>query len=426
MGRKRGSAATRRALTSGYAVRLGCAAALAAPLAAALVLAPAASAQSTGGATPQEAAPAPRLSAPPPGVVVRPAPDLRSWRCVRSCQDRATASTGSVLRVRGRVLGRTYEVVFLGAEGDADDVSAAPLRRRRNVVDVRVPLGAAPGPLVVANHDGLQSLPSATPLAIASPATLMAAGAAPTVEVQAQSRRAFFDAARPAKVSYVLHDDAAARVLVELVRPSDGAVITSWDAGEVAPETPQSLVWDGTAGGKLQPAGRYAFRVSAVDASGARAVSAQSTQPGPDPAQIQFLQHEFPVRGPHYFGEFAARFGGGRGHQGQDVFAACGTPLVAARGGVVKFKQYHSRAGHYIVIDGEKTDVDYGYMHLRSAALVDEGERVRTGQPIGYVGQTGRASGCHLHLELWSGPGWYDGGHPFDPLPSLLEWDKTS
>ena len=65
-------------------------------------------------------------------------------------------------------------------------------------------------------------------------------------------------------------------------------------------------------------------------------------------------------------------------------------------------------------------------MHLRSAALVDAGERARTGQPIGYVGDPGRASGCHLHFEIWTGPGWYGGGSPFDPLPSLLEWDRTS
>ena len=134
----------------------------------------------------------------------------------------------------------------------------------------------------------------------------------------------------------------------------------------------------------------------------------------------------FPVRGPHGYGEFAAKFGGGRGHQGQDVFAACGTPVVAARGGVVQFKQYHSRAGHYLVIDGERTAIDYTYMHLAQAALVDQGERVRTGQLLGYVGDTGAASGCHLHFEMWRGPGWYDGGSPFDPLPHLLVWDRRS
>jgi murein DD-endopeptidase MepM/ murein hydrolase activator NlpD len=92
----------------------------------------------------------------------------------------------------------------------------------------------------------------------------------------------------------------------------------------------------------------------------------------------------------------------------------------------VKFKQYHSAAGHYIVIDGDETTVDYAYMHLREAALVNQGDRVYTGQPIGFVGDTGRAHGCHLHFEMWKGPGWYSGGQPFDPLPQLQSWDKGS
>ena len=426
MGARRGRAATRRGRGSSYA--RGLVRVIAASSVVTLALAgPAGAQESTGGTSPEAPQSAPRLSAPPPGVKVRPAPVLHSWRCIRACQDTASGSTGSLVRVRGRALGRTYEVVFLGAAGAADDVAAAPLRRKRNVVDVRVPLGAVPGPLLVARHDGEQSQPSATALAIAAPATLKAESSAPTVEVQVQSRRAFFDAALPARASYVLHADKPADVVVELVRVKDGVVVTSWQEGQVAPETPRTLSWDGTAAGKLQKAGRYAFRVTAVDADGVQAVRAQAPKAtAPDPSQIQFLAHEFPIRGPHYFGEYAARFGGGRGHQGQDTFAACGTPLVAARGGVVKFKQYHSAAGHYIVIDGERTGIDYTYMHLRDAALVDAGDRVRTGQLIGYVGQTGRASGCHLHFEMWSAPGWYDGGKPFDPLPSLLAWDKTS
>ena len=205
-------------------------------------------------------------------------------------------------------------------------------------------------------------------------------------------------------------------------------VIASWAPGVVQPDTPQFVTWNGLAGGRLQKPGRYAFRVTAADQAGAVvATSAQNeAAPAPDPSAFTFLDHQFPVRGPHGYGEFQARFGGGRGHQGQDVFAACGTPLVAARGGVVKFKAYHFRAGYYLVIDGERTSIDYAYMHLRSAALVEKGERVRTGQPIGYVGDTGDASACHLHFEMWTGPGWYSGGAPFDPLPSLLAWDKAS
>ena len=71
----------------------------------------------------------------------------------------------------------------------------------------------------------------------------------------------------------------------------------------------------------------------------------------------------------------------------------------------MKFKQYHSRAGYYLVIDGARTGTDFVYMHLREAALVDKGDKVKTGQLIGYVGDTGRADGCHLHFEEWTAPG---------------------
>jgi hypothetical protein len=405
-----GSAARRRARTSAYASGIAAVAALA--------LASPTAAQSTGGTAPQ-------LSAPPPGVTMRQAPRLRTWRCVQGCAD-ARAPAGALLRLRGLRLGRTYEVTFRGGQGDADDVATAPVRRERRVVDVRVPLGATGGPLVVTDRDGLQSRPSAEALAITPPAALEAAGGTPTVQVQAAARRAFFDASRPASASFVVHAGAPTHVTVDVVRMRDSAVVRSWDRGDVLPETPEKLTWNGTAGGRLQAGGRYSFQVTAVITSGVRAVTARSPAAEPDPAEFRLLGHEFPVRGPHTFGTGAAAFGGGRGHEGQDVFAACGTPIAAARGGVVEFKRYHSRAGHYLVIDGRRTGIDYAYMHLLEPALVDVGDRVRTGQTIGYVGQTGRATGCHLHFENWTAPGWYTGGQAFDPLPSLRAWDKLS
>ena len=137
----------------------------------------------------------------------------------------------------------------------------------------------------------------------------------------------------------------------------------------------------------------------------------------------------FPIAGRHSYGGGAGRFGArrsGHTHQGQDVMAACGTPLRAARGGVVKAKSFQSAAGNYLVIDGAGTGVDYGYMHLRSPSPWKVGDRVRTGDPIGMVGETGDATACHLHFEEWSAPGWYSGGHPFDPLADLKAWDSWS
>jgi murein DD-endopeptidase MepM/ murein hydrolase activator NlpD len=234
-----------------------------------------------------------------------------------------------------------------------------------------------------------------------------------------------------------------ATVQVELVRAADGAVVQQWTPGEVEPDVAQTVRWDGTVDGEVQRDGVYQFRVTATDPSGLRAASSTAGEPGAlgapgarasgaaavtpaAPGAFTFLRYRFPLVGAHDYAEAAARFGGGRGHQGQDVFAACGTPIVAARGGVVKFREFQSAAGNYLVIDGARTGVDFGYMHLRETALVNPGDRVKTGQPIGFVGATGHASGCHLHFEEWTAPGWYSGGSAFDPLPDLLAWDEQS
>jgi murein DD-endopeptidase MepM/ murein hydrolase activator NlpD len=148
-------------------------------------------------------------------------------------------------------------------------------------------------------------------------------------------------------------------------------------------------------------------------------------EPPAESSSFLLLRNRFPIAGPHAYGEGAARFGAGRGrhrHQGQDVFADCGTPLVAAQCGTVKFAGSHRLAGNYVVIAGDDGN-DHVYMHLRDPALVAKGGVVGTGQQIGFVGDTGDAHGCHLHFELWPAPGWYTGGRPVDPLASLLAWD---
>jgi murein DD-endopeptidase MepM/ murein hydrolase activator NlpD len=136
----------------------------------------------------------------------------------------------------------------------------------------------------------------------------------------------------------------------------------------------------------------------------------------------------FPIRGRHDYGGAGSRFGvarTGHTHQGQDVFAACGTKLVSVMAGKVQFRGYQGAAGNYVVIDNASSNTDFGYMHLLKPALVKPGQTVTAGQLIGYVGESGNARGCHLHFEYWVG-GWQGGGHPIDPLPYLKAWDKTS
>ena len=173
------------------------------------------------------------------------------------------------------------------------------------------------------------------------------------------------------------------------------------------------------------PSGTLEVRLSARDSRG-------RTLKGGAPRTIDVRSHRFPVAGEHTFGGDGSRFGsdrdgGRRRHQGQDVSADEGTPLVAVRGGVVRHTgDQPSGAGIYVVIQGAGESRDYVYMHLQEGSLtLKPGDRVRTGAVIGRVGTTGASSGPHLHFEIWQGA-WQGGGTPLDPLPLLQRWDAWS
>lgn len=138
----------------------------------------------------------------------------------------------------------------------------------------------------------------------------------------------------------------------------------------------------------------------------------------------------FPVAGPHSFGNAADRFGAPRSghvHEGQDILAASGTPVVVPVAGTITVRAYQAAgAGNYLVEHGSDGR-DYVFMHLLTGAdRVAQGSTVRAGQQISQVGATGDAQGAHLHFEIWPN-GWYaKGSHPVDPLPYLRAWDVYS
>jgi murein DD-endopeptidase MepM/ murein hydrolase activator NlpD len=141
----------------------------------------------------------------------------------------------------------------------------------------------------------------------------------------------------------------------------------------------------------------------------------------------RYFDHVFPVRGSHgergYIGEFRAPRSGGRWHEGFDIVAACGTPLVAVRGGRVLRRGYDPVLyGNYLTIHGEGERRSYFYAHLPRPSPVQRGDRVWTGQRVGAVGDTGNARtvGCHLHFEI------HARGRPIDPAPALSRWDRYS
>ncbi len=165
----------------------------------------------------------------------------------------------------------------------------------------------------------------------------------------------------------------------------------------------------------------FATATVAPAQAGEGGVSAAPATPSVTPPAAGAASRQvYPIRGPHQFWE---GFGAGRGHQGADIGSPCGTPLVAVGAGRVRFVKYHARAGNYLVIDLTGSTLDLAYMHLRETAIVAAGQSVAAGQQVGAVGDTGNASGCHLHFELWEGP-YYGGGAPIDPMPFLISLDR--
>jgi murein DD-endopeptidase MepM/ murein hydrolase activator NlpD len=146
------------------------------------------------------------------------------------------------------------------------------------------------------------------------------------------------------------------------------------------------------------------------------------------PAHPTDSAHRLPLAGPFTWPGPGGSFGAGRAghiHQGIDLLAASGTPIVAPEAGTVTFVSYQAKAaGYYVVL--HSPDYDYAFMHLLAGSTrVHVGQNVAIGDPIGLVGQTGDAEAPHLHFEVWVGP-WQQGGRPIDPAPLLHSWPAVS
>ena len=87
-------------------------------------------------------------------------------------------------------------------------------------------------------------------------------------------------------------------------------------------------------------------------------------------------------------------------HWGLDIQAGMGTPVFASADGVVVNAKYVGTWGNYVRINHGSLGVQTGYAHL-SRFAVSEGDHVRKGQVIGYVGSTGNSTGPHLHYEIY-------------------------
>jgi murein DD-endopeptidase MepM/ murein hydrolase activator NlpD len=143
--------------------------------------------------------------------------------------------------------------------------------------------------------------------------------------------------------------------------------------------------------------------VSATLVAKIQAAQGQSGTGGPSPAG-----YVWPVLGP-VTSPFGWRWG--RMHEGIDIGASSGTPIVAAAAGTVIHAGWLGGYGNLVVIDhGGGVATAYGH---QSSIAAGYGATVAQGQLIGYVGSTGHSTGPHLHFEVRVN------GVPQDPLGYL-------
>jgi murein DD-endopeptidase MepM/ murein hydrolase activator NlpD len=224
------------------------------------------------------------------------------------------------------------------------------------------------------------------------------------------------------------------RVRIELTRAGAGAPAKVLRLGYKRTGVRHSYAWT-PAEGEL-PAGDYDVALQAFDDAG-HGLRRTARTPGrsrvtvrvPPPA-IPAVAGVFPVQGPYSFGGDDARFGAARDghiHQGQDVTAAEGTPLVTPVAAFVYWVDHQpGGAGHYVVLRGAD-GTDYVFMHLQKGSITTaKGATLTSGQPFARVGSTGSSTGPHLHFEMWP-DGWYSSkeSKPIDPLAQLVAWAGT-
>jgi len=347
-------------------------------------------------------------------------PVIRDAICLNSCVGLRKPTVGGVVQVRGRNMAA---VNFASFPGHTKRILAPVTAATDTTVQATVPRGAMRGKVRVRDSYGQASELSEQRLRIRPRSQLRSSGTLQLVEAEVSPGKTYFFGVRKATLNFVIASAVSVNDLrVDVVSPA-GEVVRSFVPIGVVPNATSSISWDGRGSdGRPVASGWYMFRIGGAD--GVEAARAKASQAYD--LSVAVYGYIFPIRPASLAHNYGDGLGAGRGHQGQDVFAKCGSKLVAARGGRVEYNAYHGSAGNYIVIDLKGSGEDHAYMHLVSRPPLQVGQVVRTGQQIGEVGDSGNASGCHLHFERWSAPGWYEGGSPLDPTTPLKQWDKYS
>lgn len=142
-------------------------------------------------------------------------------------------------------------------------------------------------------------------------------------------------------------------------------------------------------------------------------INALRNQPAPE---MQSLPN--PVKGQKFDDTWGAARSGGRRHEGVDIFAEKGTPVRSTTDGIVIKRGKNRLGGKVIGIQGPGAWHYYAHLHKFAGAKLYE--KVKAGEVIGYVGDTGNAKKTppHLHYGIY-----FTNGGAVNPYP-LIDQDK--
>lgn len=145
-------------------------------------------------------------------------------------------------------------------------------------------------------------------------------------------------------------------------------------------------------------------------------------RPAPEVALPADGGYVFPIVGQTSFvDDFGAPRAVTGSHEGNDIFAETGTPVVAIADGTLSRVGVNTLGGNRLwLTDDAGTEFYYAHLSAYAPATVS-GARVRAGQVIGFVGNTGQAITTPPHLHLQIHPG---GGDSVNPYPYLLAWQR--